>query len=129
MSTSPPPYFHPLCVFARTSFDSISSIWPFFFVCSVVEKWKTKKRPQSLYESIEILVEPFMAPQVYVQSSVCFVSLFRVAVQRVSVFDLLADGLKLSHELSPFMHGQTHHRGINLSFLTFAKSRLEIGKS
>lgn len=70
-----------------------------------------------------------MAPQVCVQSSVCFVSLFRVAVQRVSVFDLLADGLKLSHELSPFMHGQTHHRGINLSFLTFAKSRLEIGKS
>lgn len=70
-----------------------------------------------------------MAPQVCVQSSVCFVSLFRVAVQRESVFDLLADGLKLSHELSPFMHGQTHCRGINLSFLTFAKSRLEIGKS
>lgn len=95
-----------------------------------MEKWKTKKKPQSLYESIEIFGRAFHGPSgVCVQSSVCFVSLFRVAVQRVSVFDLLADGLKLSHELSPFMHGQTHHRGINLSFLTFAKSRLEIGKS
>lgn len=34
----------------------------FFFVCSVVEKWKTKKKPQSLYESIEIFGRAFHGP-------------------------------------------------------------------